>query len=111
MDWAQQQQEDSDIGPVYKAFLSSTKPPEWTTTFTESEDTKNLKAQWPMLTSQDGVLYRNWLDARTKKTKWLQRLIPAIVKQSFLQLAHTGMSGGHLGIRKTNAQVQRRAYW
>jgi transposase InsO family protein len=111
VDWAHEQQEDTVIRSVYKAFLESSEAPEWSSTYAESEDTKNLLVQWPLLTLKDRVLYRKWLDARTHTTKWLQRLIPASEKDNVLQLAHTGMSGGHLGVRKTTAQVQRRAYW
>ena len=41
----------------------------------------------------------------------LQLLVPACQRQDFIRKAHTGMCGGHLGIRRTMDQVQRRAYW
>ena len=111
LDLGELQQKDPDIGPVYAALSSSTEQPDLATFNPESEDTKNLVTQWPRLTLVEGVLYREWLDARTTQTKWLQCIIPSEVKDTILQVAHTGMSGGHLGIRKTTAQIHRRAYW
>jgi len=34
-----------------------------------------------------------------------------VVYMGFLSIAHTGMTGGHLGLKKTSAVVQSRAYW
>ena len=105
------QQQDVDISPVYAAMLESGEQPDWTTFTRCSEDTKNLVAQWPMLIMQEHVLYRRWIDAKTKETKWLQCIIPYAARDHILKMAHAGMSGGHYGIKKTGLQVQRRAYW
>ena len=36
---------------------------------------------------------------------------PQAQRQEVVMRAHTGFTGGHLGVRKTQDQVQRRAYW
>ena len=38
-------------------------------------------------------------------------LLPRTEREIFMQLAHVGATRGHLGVRKTQMQVQRRAYW
>jgi len=41
----------------------------------------------------------------------LQLLVPVAARKNFLNRTHTGMTGGHLGIKRTLDQVRRRAYW
>ena len=36
---------------------------------------------------------------------------PKVLRQEFLRIAHTGMTGGHMSKRRTAAAVQSRAYW
>jgi len=45
------------------------------------------------------------------EAKWLQLIVPYSLHDSFISACHTGMTGGHLGPRKTIQQVQRRAYF
>jgi len=40
-----------------------------------------------------------------------QIILPRKFHTEFIQLAHTGMTGGHLGRSKTDEQIKRRAYW
>jgi len=56
------------------------------------------------------VLYRKWtpLDGSVER---LQVILPKEFRAQFVRLAHSGMTGGHLGRQKTEEQVQRRAYW
>ena len=110
-DMVKAQLQDPDIKPVYDAMMNSTDAPDWTSLTHHSEDTLNLFAQWPLLTMQNNVLYRRWINGCTKNTKWLQCILPADAREEILKLAHTGMTGGHYGIRKTIAPVQRRSYW
>ena len=37
--------------------------------------------------------------------------MPVSLRKDFLQRAHAGMCGGHLGVRRTMDQVRRRAFW
>ena len=41
----------------------------------------------------------------------MQLIVPREIKNQILTLAHTGISGGHLGPEKTKFQVRRRVYW
>src|SRR6218665_1389775 len=40
-----------------------------------------------------------------------QVLVPKALREEFLRLAQTGITGGHLGVRRTRWQVRRRGYW
>jgi hypothetical protein len=105
------QKEDSDIKPIYEAMKQSNEAPDWSSFTCYSEATMNLLAQWPLLTMVKDVIYRRWIDGRTNSTNWLQCIIPEAARDQILKMAHTGMNGGHYGIRKTQQQVQRRSYW
>ena len=110
LDFAEEQKVDSDIMPVLEALSQSTSMPDWVAHSKCSEDTKNLLVQWPLLSIQNGMLCRKWIDGR-QQTKWWQCVIPFSCREKLLHLAHTGMTGGHYGVRKTCFQVKRRAYW
>ena len=75
-----------------------------------SEDTKILWYQWGDIVLQEGVLHRKHLgkDMRTIDT---QLVVPKAIRKHAITLAHTGMTGGHLGPEKTKLQVRRRMYW
>src|SRR6218665_3049159 len=40
-----------------------------------------------------------------------QLIVPKSLRQEFMAKSHTGITGGHLGVRRTRLQVRRRAYW
>lgn len=66
--------------------------------------------KWPQLEVRAGLLTRQWLDCDNSGFRWRQ-LIPPVERQTaIIVLAHEGMMGGHLGVRRTLAQVQRRGY-
>ena len=110
MDFAAEQQVDPDIKPVLEALSQSETMPDWVAHNKCSEDTKNLLAQWPLLSMQNGMLCRKWIDGR-QQTRWWQCVIPFSCREKVMQMAHTGMTGGHYGVKKTCFQVKRRAYW
>ena len=110
MDIKWHQQKDPDLQPVRQAIHQSMNMPDWTEFHHCSEETKNLVAQWPLLTLQNDILYRKYIDGH-KKTRWLQCIIPYDLREEVMKAVHTGMTGGHYGARKTCSQLQRRAYW
>ena len=69
-----------------------------------------LHGQWLQLELVDGVLYRR-CSGKEGKPAVLQLLVPATLRHDFITRAHTGMCGGHLGVRRTLDQVQRRGFW
>ena len=75
-----------------------------------SSTTKALWHQWSRLCLREGVLYRKFWSADGLSTS-LQLVVPYQYRMEFIRLAHENMTGGHLGRRRTEAQVQRRGYW
>ena len=101
---------DPEIGPIARLRLQQTEKPDIEQLLPESEAAKMLHSQWELLVLVGGVLYRRWT-SKDGRPEVLQLLVPATLRQDYLRKAHSGMCGGHLGIRRTLDQVQRRAFW
>jgi len=84
----EEQQYDPDIKPIYDARSKTEQMPDWASHLKHSEDTKNLLMQWPLLTVEDNILYRRWIDGH-QNTRWWQCVIPFNCREKVLQLAHT----------------------
>jgi len=97
---------DPEIGPVARLRLQQSEKPSIEQLLPESEAAKMLHSQWNLLVVVDGVLYRRWC-SKEGKPDVLQLLVPATLRQDYMSQAH---SGGHLGVRRTLDQVQRRAF-
>jgi transposase InsO family protein/predicted aspartyl protease len=104
------QQQDSEIGPVYAALLKSSEQPSKSEIMLWSRESKMLWYQWPRLSLRDGILCRRWDEPEALIGSW-QLVIPVQFRQDLFQRAHGGMTGGHLGLKKTEGQLQRRMYW
>lgn len=70
----------------------------------EGQDVKTWHSQ------REQIELRNDLVYPRHPSGLLQLVVPRTLKTEFLQLAHSGISGGHLGVRRTRFQVRRRAY-
>jgi transposase InsO family protein len=71
------------------------------------------KAYWTVrdsLVLREGVLYRRWLSADGTHSR-LQVIPPTSLRKDLIKTAHSGLTGGHLGVTRTMAQVELRAYW
>lgn len=55
---AREQNEDPDIGVIYKALTDGEEKPAWETVASESQDTKICWSQWGSLALLDAVMYR-----------------------------------------------------
>lgn len=71
----------------------------------ESEAVKTYWHQKDRLYLKDGVIHRKKPDGTE------QVVIPKSLRQDFLKRTHSGITGGHLRVRRTKWQVRRRAYW
>ncbi len=103
---------DDTIAPVLRwlrAASDRTGRPEWKQLEMSSEDTRTLWAQFDSLELVDGVLYRRFHKV-DGSVDHLQLIVPRLLRNQFLKLVHEG-AGGHFANRKTQEQVQRRAYW
>jgi len=104
------QLKDPDIGPILGWRLHQEERPAIEQLLSTSEASKMLWAQWDQLELHNGVLFRRKM-GQGDKGDVLQLLVPACLRSEYVQRAHTGITGGHLGIRRTMDQVRRRAFW
>ena len=101
---------DSDIKVVVAWVSDSTEKPPWEQVAVQSGTTKALWHQWSRLCLRKGILYRKFYSTDGLSTS-LQLVVPYRYRMEFMRLAHENMTGGHLGRKRTEAQVQRRGYW
>jgi len=104
------QRVDPDVGFVIRQMEGNKVKPEWEEVALSSRSVKILWNQWLRLAIQDGLLKRRFEAADGASVHW-EVVWPASMKDELLQVAHAGMTGGHLGRRKTAAAIQIRAYW
>jgi len=96
----QLQLQDPTIAPVINYLESQTDVPNHDQLLADGKETRNYCGQWPQLTLLEGVLFRRFVDAKNQ-TRWLQLVAPRAIRPDILKLCHEGMTGGHLGLKKT----------
>jgi len=104
------QKEDKEIDCIVGWLSNNTEQPPWSEVALKSAETKTLWNCWPRLSLQEGVLRRKFEEADGKEVS-RQIVLPKTFRQEFLNIGHSGMTGGHLGEQKTALAVQSRAYW
>ena len=107
---SEMQLRDPEIGFVLRSLLESAERPDPNSLVAASAFVKLLCSQWELLQIVDGVLYRRF-SYNDGRPDVLQLLVPLAMRKDFLEKVHSGMNGGHLGIRRTPDQVRRRAFW
>jgi hypothetical protein len=109
---ADEQAADADVGPIRSLMIASTDCPPWDAVAHMSEASKSLWRQWPRLKVDNNILYRRFdkVSLSSKTVSW-QVILPRGRRQQLINLVHSGVNGGHLGRRRTEAGVSRRAYW
>lgn len=116
LDWstsalAEEQKADPDLSWIISKRLESDEMPAAEELRSQSAVVKTLAWQWPQLSIHDGLLKRQWIKTGGKEETLLQLIPPPSRRTLLIRLAHEGLTGGHLGIRRTLAQLQHRAYW
>ena len=109
-DLAEQQRTDPDLREIYDLKTKHEQHPGADSVISLAAVTKSYVQQWDQIELRDGVLYRRWKGPFEGHSR-NQILLPTCRRNELLKAAHSGFSGGHLGFRKTLAQVSRRAYW
>ena len=104
------QRQDPDLAPLLALGLPDGDRPPFSEVSRFSSSTKTLWYQWSRLYAQDGLIYREF-ESTDGLANHGQLYIPITLREEFLVLIHSGMTGGHLGRTKTQGQVARRAYW
>ena len=101
---------DPELSTFYKLFSENDGQAPWADVVGSDKISKSYWVQWDRLRLHEGVLYRLWESADGLHKRW-QLIPPMCYREELIRRAHTGATGGHLGVRKTLAQVQLRAYW
>jgi len=72
--------------------------------------TKSLHAQWERFQWREGVLHRKFWENQKETESW--QLVPPVgYRSEIINTAHSSVTGGHMGVRKTQIKVAKRAYW
>jgi transposase InsO family protein len=101
---------DDDIGTMLRMFSNGSQQPPIEQLLSSSETTKRYWSQWNRFSLINGLLCRTFID-KNGQTKCHQALIPRSLREEAVRRCHVGMTGGHMGIKKTLDQVQQRFYW
>lgn len=104
------QQEDEDIKPILQWLQAGTARPKWSDVAGLSAASKNYWAQWKSLVIHNGLLCRKWETTRGHDS-YLQLVLPRLKVKEILQEFHGGVTGGHLGVKKTLMKIKQRFYW
>jgi transposase InsO family protein len=104
------QQEDDEIGKVIQMRLQGDEQPPIETLLAESAAAKIVWSNWSRLAIVNGVVGRRLLGKNGRPDSF-QLILPYSLRHEAIRRCHTGMTGGHLGTKKTLNQVQRRFFW
>ena len=107
---SKQQGEDSELRDILRLKSAREDKPSPAELIACGAFTKAYAQQWDQLRMEKGILYRHWIGP-VEGCNRQQVVLPQCRRQDVIRAAHAGFSGGHFGLKKTLAQVQRRAYW
>jgi len=108
--FAREQKADEEINIVLQLKKLDGVKPTWDQIVSESPLTKALWHQWDRLVVKGSVLYRSFLTLDGRSCK-LQLVVPIKMRRIVFSLVHEGITGGHMGRKRTELQMQSRAYW
>ncbi|KAL3884095.1 hypothetical protein ACJMK2_030317 [Sinanodonta woodiana] len=103
------QEADEDIGPILSARLKNTRPT-GTSMATTSPVSRHYWLLWDSLAVIEGVLFKK-LFRRDGTEKYLQFIVPRVLKGEIMYQIHNTVLSGHLGCRKTCEKTLQRFYW
>ena len=100
---------DLDIAPIQDWLRTGTGRPDRKTVAPCSGTTRAYWSQWDSLELRDDVVYRKFI-GNAGLVDYYQLLVPCSLRPQFMKMVHE-RAAGHLGIEKTQSQIQRRGYW
>ena len=109
-DIAKNQEADDDIAPILRFMRNSGSKPSWDEVAPLSPGAKALWQQWDRLFIRQGVLCRRFMYF-DRKPHSVQVVVPFNMREAIFRVVHEGVTGGHMGRKRTQDQLQRRAYW
>jgi len=109
--WPQLQQQDSQLGFVYGLVQNQLPAPSAENLADKGSEVKTLCSQLGNLTlDANGTMCRRFYVPGTS-TSFLQKIVPPSLRREVTDELHKGLNGGHLGIRRSKRQLQKRFYW
>ncbi len=108
-DVAKIQADDPDIGPVLRWKLASDDRPSRDIVAAESPVTRNLWLFWSQLFVKDGILFKKWVSTNSIED-YDQLVLPTILHNDVMKLAHSTLPSAHLGVNKTVDKLRRSFY-
>ena len=103
---------DQRADPVLKYIIATKErnlKPKWPDISEMNEKVKFYWQRWDSLEMKDDILYYKF-ETSTKDVNWLI-VIPDQRKEYILKQLHDGVTGGHLGVKKTLSKVRQRYFW
>lgn len=104
------QEKDDDLRHIITWKKRGDVKPIWSEVAPTGAVTKAYWAQWDSLILQNGILYRKWEKTNGREFH-LQIIVPRTRVPDVLREIHDGVSGGHLGVKRTLTKVRERFYW
>ena len=103
------QENDSDIGPILRAFASERRPTSQEMSVM-SPASRHYWIIWDALILQDGLLCKKFIK-KVGTGEYIQFIMPTAMKKEVLHQMHDSVLSGHLGCKKTKAKIIQRFYW
>ena len=94
------QRDDPDIGKVIEWKLHSAVKPSRDIVAGESAYVRHLWLLWNQLCFKDSVLFKQWI-AHKGTQSYLLLVLPTMLKKQVLELMHSAICSGLLGVQKT----------
>ena len=111
LDWSvemleEAQNGDPELKDVCLWLSASSEPPKMEEITPLRGVTRTYSQQWPVLQLRDRLLHRQWVSTDGLQVIW-QSIPPVRYGRALIQLTHGGITGGHLGVARTQALVRR----
>ena len=104
------QNEDADIGPIYRAKITGAERPTYQDISGGSPALKVYWSKWNRLEIRNTLLYRRWENDQGDVTR-LQLIVPFKRQREISKRLHGPMGAAHLGRKKTTELISRSMFW
>ena len=109
LNWQDIQASDTSIAPILQAKIAGKKPV-GDSVQRLSRESRQLLEMWEQLRVEENMLLRQFKNTTGSLTT-KQIIVPKSVRDPIVSELHSGVSGGHLGEKKTLARLKQRYYW
>ncbi len=103
------QQNDPAISKILQ-WKAANRKPDWPEIRGQSQEVKTLWTMWPILEVREGLLYKKFTE-KGKLGIEFQLVAPKEIRKEVMQHLHSHRTAGHLGEKKTMANIRQRFWW